>query len=414
MKIKSIKKINYSDDVYNLHIEDNHNYFANDICVSNCHSLEEVLCDFITTKISKPLLKRNGFTDQEAEQAMWCFGENPENMALETFIEIVNESFLPIVKTVINRLAREAEETKSMQAINFLQGLTQHHFKWENLGLEVQAKPNNWILEAENIYKNDKKTGKVIDKYIEFTAQPVWASEYLEEKVWSRYDFILFMSGTILNKELFCQINGLNIEDTAYIQMDSPFPVENRPIYYFSKLGKQTFATKELTWGKQKTVLEKILKKYKNEKGIVHTANYEIQKWVHKEFEHTNRLLTHDSTNRSELLQEHYNSEEPTVLVSPSLMTGIDLADDYSRHQTILKIPYPNLKSQKVKKRMETNKDWYSWRTAVDMQQSYGRSIRSMEDHADTYMLDGSFTNFLKYSRKFLLDWVVNAIQFVD
>lgn len=37
MKIKNIKKIDYKEDVYNLHIKDNHNYFANDICVSNCH-----------------------------------------------------------------------------------------------------------------------------------------------------------------------------------------------------------------------------------------------------------------------------------------------------------------------------------------------------------------------------------------
>jgi intein/homing endonuclease len=27
MKIKSIKKIDYKDDVYNLHIKDNHNYY---------------------------------------------------------------------------------------------------------------------------------------------------------------------------------------------------------------------------------------------------------------------------------------------------------------------------------------------------------------------------------------------------
>jgi superfamily II DNA or RNA helicase len=40
MKILKIEKIDYSEDVYNLHIEDNHNYFANDICVSNCHSLK--------------------------------------------------------------------------------------------------------------------------------------------------------------------------------------------------------------------------------------------------------------------------------------------------------------------------------------------------------------------------------------
>ena len=37
MKIKKIKKIEHSDNVYNLRIEDNHNYFVNNLCVSNCH-----------------------------------------------------------------------------------------------------------------------------------------------------------------------------------------------------------------------------------------------------------------------------------------------------------------------------------------------------------------------------------------
>jgi len=41
MKIKKISKIDYNENVYNLRIkneeETNHNYFANGICVSNCH-----------------------------------------------------------------------------------------------------------------------------------------------------------------------------------------------------------------------------------------------------------------------------------------------------------------------------------------------------------------------------------------
>lgn len=41
MKIKKINKINYNGDVYNLRIKSenglNHNYFANDLNVSNCH-----------------------------------------------------------------------------------------------------------------------------------------------------------------------------------------------------------------------------------------------------------------------------------------------------------------------------------------------------------------------------------------
>lgn len=36
-KIEKIDQIEYSGDTYNLHIENNHNYFANGILVSNCH-----------------------------------------------------------------------------------------------------------------------------------------------------------------------------------------------------------------------------------------------------------------------------------------------------------------------------------------------------------------------------------------
>src|SRR5574343_136591 len=42
MKIKKITKIEYSGEVYNLRIKDNHNYFANGLCVSNCHSSQSV------------------------------------------------------------------------------------------------------------------------------------------------------------------------------------------------------------------------------------------------------------------------------------------------------------------------------------------------------------------------------------
>lgn len=42
MKIKKISKIDYNGDVFNLRIKDdtelNHNYFANNLCVSNCHT----------------------------------------------------------------------------------------------------------------------------------------------------------------------------------------------------------------------------------------------------------------------------------------------------------------------------------------------------------------------------------------
>lgn len=54
MKIKKINKINYNGDVYNLRIKSedglNHNYFANDLNVSNCHKAKSASIKTILSK----------------------------------------------------------------------------------------------------------------------------------------------------------------------------------------------------------------------------------------------------------------------------------------------------------------------------------------------------------------------------
>jgi len=48
IKIKSINKITKPKKTYNLHIKDNHNYFANNLLVSNCHKVRADILDTIT------------------------------------------------------------------------------------------------------------------------------------------------------------------------------------------------------------------------------------------------------------------------------------------------------------------------------------------------------------------------------
>lgn len=381
------------------------------LIIDEHHSFESVFCDFISTKISKPLLRANGFTDEEIKQALSVFGENPQDLEPETFVKIVNEDFLPQVKTVMNRLGREALDEQSLQASKYLQSLSNNYLKWDSLLDDYNNLPENWIVEIEEVKKYGKDN-KLLDTYYEFSAQPVWADPYLEEKVWSRYDYVICMSGTFLDKKLICEMNAFPKDKTTFISLDSSFPVENRPIYYFYETGKQTFKTKDITWSRQKPILEQILKKHKKTKGIIHTANYELQKWIIEQIDNNN-LLPHDSNNRSEILNFHYESQDATVLVSPSMMVGVDLHEDMSRHQTILKMPYPNLGSKKVKQRMKTRPDWYTWATVVDMIQSYGRSIRSKTDKADTYILDSCFSDVLRYGDRYFPQWVKDAIKYI-
>jgi hypothetical protein len=102
---------------------------------------------------------------------------------------------------------------------------------------------------------------------------------------------------------------------------------------------------------------------------------------------------------------------QPTVLISPSLYMGLDLKDDLSRFQIIIKVPYPYLGDRWINEKRRINGQWYIWQTALRLVQGYGRSIRSKEDYAVTYVLDSGFENFVKKNKNILPDWFTQAIK---
>jgi Rad3-related DNA helicase len=114
------------------------------------------------------------------------------------------------------------------------------------------------------------------------------------------------------------------------------------------------------------------------------------------------------------MLKKHFESEEPTVLVSPSMDTGVSFDHEKSRFQIIAKVPYPSLASQKNKLRQKNNPDWYSWKTIAGIVQMSGRSVRSETDWADTIIIDGSFSDVIKYSGHLIPDWIQEAITKIN
>jgi len=57
-----------------------------------------------------------------------------------------------------------------------------------------------------------------------------------------------------------------------------------------------------------------------------------------------------------------------------------------------------------VKKRMNKWPGWYPLQTAKSIVQAVGRSIRSVDDHAVTYILDGQWRSFYGRNKKFFPD----------
>lgn len=64
--------------------------------------------------------------------------------------------------------------------------------------------------------------------------KPVWVAKYANNAVWKHADKVLGMSATVLDPRQMSLNVGLNLSGRTfeYLQMASPFPKENRPVYY--------------------------------------------------------------------------------------------------------------------------------------------------------------------------------------
>jgi ATP-dependent DNA helicase DinG len=150
-------------------------------------------------------------------------------------------------------------------------------------------------------------------------------------------------------------------------------------------------------------------------KGIIHTTSYTQLHFIEDNLSKENlRRLIHSDPNggleRPEIIEEHTKSKKPTVLISPSFNTGLDLKDDFARFQIIVKVPYPNRGDRWTEAKRKKDPAWYNWKTALTLIQSYGRAVRSKDDWAKTYVLDGAFDNFIRNKYDKLPKWFTSCI----
>jgi Rad3-related DNA helicase len=377
---------------------------SNVLIVDECHLLESVFSDYLNTKVSAKTLKKCGFGLKEIETLDDRFISKIKK--LDKYLEFLEKKLIPMLESKLSQFETEIKSSsikKRTELTNYINNIESKLLSFKNLFESHKRNPDNIVLDIIENKKDKMYSG------IELLSQHIWINDYLNELVWKNYDHIIFMSGTILNPTVFSYLNGLDPDLTSYYEKESPFPVKNRPIYYL-KVGKMNMANKEETFQKQIYWINNILKKYKDKKGIIHCVTYEIADWV-KENIQNKRLLFHDTENRDEILEKHLSSKEPTVIVSPSMSSGLDLKDDSARFAIILKIPYPNLGSKKIQARQKTNPDWYKLNTVQELTQMYGRTVRSEDDQSDTFILDSNFSDLMKYSYDIIPKYLTDAVK---
>ena len=174
-------------------------------------------------------------------------------------------------------------------------------------------------------------------------------------------------------------------------------------------------AKQKLNFQNLKSMLPQLMKQIKGilehhgkDKGIIHTHTQYLTDYIRDNIKSDRLLCREPGVNNEQLLEMHEESEEPTVLVSPSMTYGVDLKGDLARFQIILKAPWLPTKNVRVEKLMKLDKDWYGNMMLKTLVQACGRGVRSEDDYCETYILDGSIFDAINRNKnklpKFFLD----------
>jgi ATP-dependent DNA helicase DinG len=277
---------------------------------------------------------------------------------------------------------------------------------------DLKAAPNNWIvsgLRRMQVIDAQGGVGEVVD---EVTFQPLDVSAYTK-KLFDAADTVLLMSATVFSEELLCKTLGVPRENAQFVKVAmSSFPVENRRIYPMD-IAHLNRASMDASMESIAKAVDEIMDRHSGEKGVIHTTSYTQTNYIIQHVSGRNRarlVTTEGSRDRSQLLRDH-GATAASVLISPSLHQGVDLKDDLARFAVIMKVPYPDLSDKRTQVKMQRDRGWYDWQTALRLVQTYGRGVRSETDRCETYVLDAQFSGFVRAHRDLFPPYFLEALS---
>lgn len=321
-----------------------------------------------------------------------------ENSSNEKNLEAINNyvnlvmSFRATVDTIDSSLAAKKEEKLSISKddmANFKCASWWHNYccSLSDFNTAINDCGYQYLIKTNSI-KNDSK--EIVVTY-NCAKEDYMCFNYLLNTSKNR----VLLSATVGLKQAFDENLGVRFtEEESYLKkIPSTFDFSKSPIYYYNKY-KLSYAEKNASLKCLKPMLyDLLINNYKQYKGIIQTASYDLAKEFVKDapYELRRRLLLYEnSLEKTNFIKRHEKSSN-TILIGPSLSEGIDLPGDLCRFIIILKVPYASLKDKLVKAKMELFPSWYKADASNTIIQGIGRGNRSKDDWCITYIVDGCF-----------------------
>jgi len=254
-----------------------------------------------------------------------------------------------------------------------------------------------------NFLIEERKADKIV--FVPYDIKPLF------KEIFGVADRVLLMSATLSNHEQYTKTLGISKDEYEYIELESPFNPKKSPIFCSTKYNL-SYSNNNKDLSDMLEVCLSLCDKHKDYKGLIHTHTRNITEEFKKRVNGNPRFLIRlDGVSNEEILNIHKESEIPTVLISPSLDTGISLDGDLGRFQIIMKAPYLPLSSKRIKKKFDSNPDQYSFYMLNTLVQMAGRCTRSKDDYSITYILDGNATKAITTNKHLLPKHFLNRIH---
>lgn len=217
--------------------------------------------------------------------------------------------------------------------------------------------------------------------------------------------FRLLMTATPFNL-----LDDLKIppETVGIVKSGYKWPLDNRPFLVERGLPSMNYQTRLEVFPLYVEKLDEFVDRMGNDtSGLVHSASYANAELLVKLSKHAHRMYIPTSV---EVRNLPSIIKPGRIIVSPSILEGVDLKDDMCRFQIFLKVSYPNLGDPWVNRKRVRDTEWYDVTTYRDIIQGSGRAVRSEEDFAVTYMLDQTFDRLTDRIKNQIPDWFLKTI----
>ncbi len=261
----------------------------------------------------------------------------------------------------------------------------------------VVSREDGWVRDGD---EEGRDVGLVL--------KPVSVEDVAGRYLWRHGEKWLLMSGTILSAETMA--DELGIEDAGLkwssVAVPAIFPVENRRVT-FVPVAQMTRKAQEAgdEVGRLVRGVNRVLEKHPGVNVLVHSHTYKLAREISAGIEDTRPVITYEQARSREIALDAFKARARkggAVLVAASMDRGVDLPGDLCRVMVVCKVPYASLGSRQVSERLRTRggQTWYLCETVRTLLQMTGRGVRSVDDWAETYVLDESFGKLLREGKR--------------